>query len=79
MLICSAVSILAINTVNSVECFTSDEYTLKTDDKRGYMYFSFDNEPSEQAELLLKSFELGIKGIVEEYGNRFINLVEWEV
>ena len=78
-IVCAAVSVLAINTVNSVECFTDDEFTLDTDDERGYMCFSFDKEPSGEARLLLKSFELGIRGIVEEYGNRFIKLVEWEV
>ena len=78
-IICSAVSILTINTVNSVESFTEDEFTLETDDTRGYMYFSFKAKPSDDSRLLLRSLELGIKGIVEEYGNRFIKLVEWEV
>ncbi|MBR4724586.1 MAG: ribosomal-processing cysteine protease Prp [Lachnospiraceae bacterium] len=78
-IVCSAVSILTINTVNSVESFTEDRFTLETDEKRGYMYFSLNDEPSDDSRLLLKSLELGIKGIVEEYGNRFIKLVEWEV
>ena len=78
-IICASVSVLTINTVNSIEQFTDDEFDLETDEKRGYMMFSFKNEPSEDGRLLLKSLELGIKGIIEDNGKRFINLVEWEV
>ena len=77
--VCAAVSVLTINTVNSVESFTDDAFELETNEKRGYMKFSFKNEPSDEGRLLLKSLELGIKGIIEDNGNRFINLVEWEV
>ena len=78
-IVCAAASVLALNTVNSVESFTKDAFDIETDEKPGYMMFSFKNEPSEGGRLLLKSLELGIKGIIEDNGKRFINLVEWEV
>ena len=78
-IICASVSVLTINTVNSIETLAGDEYLLNTDEKRGYMDFSFKEQPSDEAKLLMRSLELGIKGIIDDNGNRFITLVEWEV
>ena len=79
-IVCAAVSVLAINTVNSVEALTDDRFTLDTDEERGFMQFSFNTVPSGGSKILMKSLEIGIKGIVEDSNNnRFINLVEWEV
>ncbi len=78
-IICASVSVLAINTVNSIEKLAGDGYNIETDEKRGYMNFSFKEQPSDEARLLMRSLELGIKGIIEDNGKRFITLVEWEV
>ena len=78
-IICASVSVLAINTVNSIEQLAGDEFIIDTDEKRGYMDFSFKEQPSDEARLLMRSLELGIKGIIEDNGKRFITLVEWEV
>ncbi|MCR5323297.1 MAG: ribosomal-processing cysteine protease Prp [Lachnospiraceae bacterium] len=78
-IICASVSVLTINAVNSVETLTNDAFDLDTDEGRGYMYFSFKEQPSDEAKLLMRSLELGIKGIIDDNGNRFITLVEWEV
>ena len=78
-IICASVSVLTINTVNSIEQFTDDVFDLETDEKSGYMSFSLKEQPSGEAKLLMRSLELGIKGIIDDNGNRFITLVEWEV
>lgn len=66
-LVCSAVSILSLNTVNSIEKFTSDKFLLDYDDKGGFLKFIIDNNVSKETTLLLDSLELGIKGILEQY------------
>ena len=78
-IICASVSVLTINTVNSIEQFTDDVFDLETDEKSGYMSFSLKEQPSDEAKLLMRSLELGIRGIIDDNGNRFITLVEWEV
>ena len=53
-IVCSAVSILSLNTVNSIEAFTDAKYSV-------------DYDTNEKAILLLSSLELGLKGIETEY------------
>lgn len=78
-IICSAVSVLGINTINSIEAFTKDtfDYSMKEDD--GSLFFKINSNVSEQSELLLKSFKLGIVGIKQQYGSNYINIIIEEV
>ena len=66
-IVCSAVSILMINTVNSIKSFTEDEIGVKSDQEKGRISISLPKEYSEATELLLKSMLLGLSGIEEEY------------
>ena len=63
-IVCAAVSILTINTVNSLEAFTNSRFTTNTDDG---IEVIFTETPDEKAKLLLDSYLLGLKGISEEY------------
>ena len=63
-IVCAAVSILTINTVNSLEAFTNSRFTTNTDDG---IEVIFTEIPDEKAKLLLDSYLLGLKGISEEY------------
>ncbi len=72
-IVCSAVSILAINTCNSIERFTDDTLTIETDES-GYLKLIVE-EPSDDSILLLNSFCLGIEGIIAQYGEEFVKIV----
>lgn len=69
-IVCAAVSCLALNTINSIEALTEDRCYGATDD--GFLKFKFTNGCSEQAELLMDSFVLGLTGIQEEYGSDYM-------
>lgn len=71
-IICSAVSVLIINIINSMEHLTTDEFDLKQNSKDGYIDFRLKDKPSDYASLLLDSMELGLRGIQNEYGNKYI-------
>ena len=47
-IVCAAISILAINTQNSVEKFTGDHFGQEADEQTGYMYFMLEENPSTQ-------------------------------
>ncbi len=66
-IVCAAVSVLAENTVNSVETFTEDHFSCKTDEKSGLLEFIITSDVSKESKLLLQSFFLGIRTISEEY------------
>ena len=71
-IVCAAVSILALNAVNSIEAFTSlTEKDYRHRHKKGYFFFEIpahkNNTDNKEAALLLNSFLLGIEGIAESY------------
>lgn len=81
-IVCSAVSILSLNTINSIEAFSSVKFTLDYNPNGGFINFitnfseNFSNK-FPNANILLKSFELGINGIKDEYPNEiYLNYKE---
>jgi uncharacterized protein len=74
-IICSAVSALVINTVNSIEHFTSDTFNIKENEKKGEIDFKIVSKLSNESSLLLNSLFLGLQGIQEDYGQEYIKFV----
>ncbi|MBH1940976.1 ribosomal-processing cysteine protease Prp [Mobilitalea sibirica] len=75
-IVCSAVSALVINTINSVENFTSDRFHLEQDEKKGFIEFRVIEPMSSNTNLLLNSLALGLQGIQEEYTDQYIKLTQ---
>ena len=74
-IICSAMSMLAINTVNSLQFIAEETFDVEQDEDEGLISAEFDHKPNEKAEILLASFELGVQGVIDQYGNEFVSLV----
>ena len=74
-IICSAVSVLTVNTINSIEKFTEDAF--KAEAKDGMVRWKFTELPiSKEAELLMDSLVLGLEDIQENYGKKYIKIVK---
>lgn len=73
-IICSAVSVLALNMANSVEQFTDDHFSGSAADGGGRFTFSFPDQISPESELLMKSLILGLENIRKEYGAKYIKI-----
>ncbi|MGP1613076.1 MAG: ribosomal-processing cysteine protease Prp [Catonella sp.] len=78
-IVCAAVSILAINTLNSIEVFCRDKVEVIDDAQKGYLKLIFKSKLSDNANLLIKSLMLGLDGISHEYGKKFITIIRQEV
>ena len=72
---CSAMSKLAINTVNALQFIAEETFDVEQDEDEGLIAVTFDHRPNERAEVLLLSFELGVQGVIDQYGNEFVSLV----
>ncbi|NLK29183.1 MAG: ribosomal-processing cysteine protease Prp [Clostridiales bacterium] len=72
--VCAAVSALVINTINSIENFTSDQFHLEQDEKKGFIEFHVVPPMSNNSNLLLTSLALGLQGIAEEYTDKYIQI-----
>ena len=79
-IVCAAVSVLVINTLNSIERFTDDKTSCVSDENSGTVEFRFKDHPSHDAALLLDSMILGLEDIEdsEEYES-YIDIIFKEV
>lgn len=75
-IVCAAVSALVINTINSIENFTSDKFHLEEDEKKGIMEFHVVSPFSSNTNLLLSSLALGLQGISEDYTDKYVRLTQ---
>lgn len=80
-IVCSAISFLTINTINSLEKFTNDKITVKQDNENAIIRCEFEHSPSFEAQILMKAFELGITDLASKKGcyGDFVNLMIKEV
>ena len=78
-IVCASVSVLVINTINSIEQYTNDKFYSKNNERTGFLRFKVKGNPSNETKLLLKSMILGLTEIVKEYGNEYINIIFKEV
>ena len=76
-ILCSAVSALAINTVNSIEELTSDHLIAEVKD--GTLRAKVRGEVSQASHILIKSLQIGLCEIYREYGDEYIRIFFKEV
>lgn len=72
-IICSAVSILVINTINAIERFTDEKYKFEADEENGgFINYSLpeiqEGKKNHDVELLLETMLYGLNNIENEYG-----------
>lgn len=77
-IICSAVSVLCINLINSVNELTDDRYTYEMREE-GYIHFELGDINAVFSRLLLDSCILGLQAISDHYGKKFIDIKFKEV
>ena len=78
-IVCAAISVLVINTVNSIEQFTGDKFDLVQDQESGLIGFSLQDGASQVSLLLMRSLVLGLQGIQANYKNDYMTLTFKEV
>ncbi|MCR4999126.1 MAG: ribosomal-processing cysteine protease Prp [Lachnospiraceae bacterium] len=78
-IVCSAVSMLVINTINSIATFTKDAIDVTSDEEEGKIICKLPDTYSEQTELLIASMLLGLSEVSNQYGTDFITMTIKEV
>lgn len=80
-IVCSAVSLLVLNTINSVEKFTTEKIVYNIKDSGGYLKCILpnikENLDSHDALLLLNAMVFGLKSLKLEY-DKYININDTE-
>ena len=65
-IVCAAVSILTMNTINAIETFADDEFSLVSDEVDGVIAFHLAETPTPEAELLLEAMILGLEDLADD-------------
>ena len=78
-IVCAAISMLVINTINSIDTLTKTVPLVETDEKSGYIHCSFEDDVTDDAALLLDAMLLGLSQIKEQYGTKYIDVKIKEV
>ena len=64
-IVCAAISILTINTMNAIETFTDADVFLETDEEIGFIEYRID-EPTKETSLLLDTMVLGLQTMADD-------------
>ena len=79
-IVCASISVLVINTINSIESFAEDEVSLMSDEESGMISYHLTKNPSKEAGLLLNSMILGLQNMVDDENyTEYIDLTFEEV
>ena len=77
-IVCSAVSVLTLNTCNAIEALTEDAFSVGADQESGLIDFDFEDVPGHDASLLIDALVLGMQSLSEQY-SEFIHFEIEEV
>ncbi|MGL6197785.1 MAG: ribosomal-processing cysteine protease Prp [Lachnospiraceae bacterium] len=78
-IVCAAVSVLVINTINSIETFTDDKFVINSAES-GFLDFRISGVPSPEASLLLNSMNLGLTEMEQDENySDYIDIIFEEV
>ena len=79
-IVCAAISVLVINTINSLEQITEEQMQVETDEDAGTINCCFVNQPlKETSKALMDSLVLGLTQIEKQYGKNYCKLTFEEV
>ena len=79
-IVCAAISILVINTINSLEQITGEQMHVETDEDAGTIRCNFVDQPlKDTSKALVDSLVLGLSQIEKQYGKNYCKLTFEEV
>jgi uncharacterized protein YsxB (DUF464 family) len=64
-IVCAAISILTINTMNAIETFTDADVSLEMDEEIGFIEYRIE-EPTKETSLLLDTMVLGLQTMADD-------------
>lgn len=76
-IICAAVSVLSVHTVNGIEEFTTSSIDYTCED--GLITVNFSDDFTAEAKLLMDAYVSSVKQTIQQYGRQYIHLEIKEV
>lgn len=76
-ILCSSISTLVINTINSLEELGGEQFNVVSNEKTGFIKCDFKNDLQEKSVFLLDSMVFGLNNLSKIYGEKYL-LVKFE-
>ena len=73
-IVCSAVSLLVINTINSLDEITHEPMDVSGDEQKGLITCQFRNRLQDSSKTLIESMILGLQSIEKQYGEKYCRI-----
>lgn len=78
-IVCASISVLVLNTINSLEDLAKESFKTDVDEESGYIRCQFINPLQSKSIFLLDSMVYGLKNIEKEYGKKYLKVKFEEV
>ena len=78
-ILCSAISVLVINTINSLEALAGEHLSTSTNDETGFIKCDFKSDLQEKSIFLMDAMVFGLKNISKSYGEQYLQVKFEEV
>lgn len=78
-IVCAAVSVLVINTINALEELAGECFSVAYSEEEGRIQCDFSNPLQERSVFLLDTMAYGLKNIQKQYGNKYLQVKFEEV
>ena len=78
-ILCSAISILVINTINSLERLAGEKLSVTENQETGFIKCDFKSVLQEKSVFLLDAMVFGLQNISKTYGKKFVQVKFEEV
>ena len=69
-IVCASISILVINTINSIEELAKEKIVTENNENEGFIECHFPDQINDKTKLLMDSMVMGLKEIEKNYGKR---------
>lgn len=78
-ILCSAISILVLNTINALEELAGEEMETVSNEETGFIKCDFKNNLQEKSIFLLDAMVFGLKNLSKTYGETYLQVKFEEV
>lgn len=78
-ILCAAISVLAIGTVNSLKDLAGEKLCVAADESTGFLKCDFESRLQEKSNFLLDSMVYSLENLSREYGEKYLKVKFEEV
>ncbi len=78
-ILCASISVLVINTINSLEELAGEPVQVSTDEETGFIQCIFEDGLQEKSIFLMDSMVFGLQQLSDHYGKKYLTVKFEEV